>query len=37
MNDSLTDLRQNLSAPELVKKVDFLLQKMQNLKKTLPI
>lgn len=27
MNDSLTDLRQNLSAPELVKKVDFLLQK----------
>lgn len=33
MNDSLTDLRQNLSAPELVKKVDFLLQKNAELKK----
>ncbi len=33
MNDSLTDLRQNLSAPELVSKVDSLLQKNAELKK----
>ncbi len=33
MNDSLTDLRQNLSAPELVSKVDSLLQKNSELKK----
>lgn len=33
MNDSLTDLRQNLSAPELVSKVDYLLQKNAELKK----
>ena len=37
INDSLTDLRQNLSAPVLIKKVDFLLQKSSELKKTLPI
>ncbi len=33
MNNSLTDLRQNLSAPELVSKVDYLLQKNADLKK----
>ncbi len=33
MNDSLTDLRQKLSAPELVSKVDYLLQKNSELKK----
>lgn len=33
INDSLTDLRQNLSAPVLIKKVDFLLQKSSELKK----
>ncbi len=33
MNDSLTDLRQNLSEPELVSKVDYLLQKNAELKK----
>lgn len=33
MNGSLTDLRQNLSAPELVEKVDYLLQKNAELKK----
>ena len=32
MNDSLTDLRQNLTAPELVAKVDRLLQKNAELK-----
>ena len=35
INDSLTDLRQNLSAPVLIKKVDFLLQKSSELKKIL--
>ena len=33
MNESLTDLRQNLSAPELISKVDYLLQKSAELKK----
>ena len=33
MNNSLTDLRQDLSAPELVSKVDRLLQKNAELKK----
>lgn len=33
MNDSLTDLRQNLSAPELISKVDSLLQRNAELKK----
>ncbi len=33
MNDSLTDLRQKLSAPELVSKVEYLLQKNAELKK----
>ena len=33
MNGSLTDLRQNLSSPELVGKVDYLLQKNAELKK----
>lgn len=33
MNGSLSDLRQNLSAPELIEKVDFLLQKNAELKK----
>lgn len=33
MNGSLTDLRQNLSAPELVEKVDYLLRKNAELKK----
>lgn len=33
MNGSLTDLRQNLSAPELIEKVDSLLQKNAELKK----
>ncbi len=33
MNDSLNDLRKNLSAPELVSKVDHLLQKNAELKK----
>ncbi len=32
MNDSLTDLRQKLTAPELVAKVDFLLRKNSELK-----
>ncbi len=33
MNESLTDLRQNLTAPELLSKVDYLLQKNAELKK----
>ena len=33
INDSLTDLRQNLSTSEQLKKVDFLLQKSAELKK----
>ena len=33
MKDSLTDLRQNLSAPKLISKVDNLLQKNAELKK----
>ncbi len=33
MNGSLSDLRQNLSTPELVSKVDYLLQKNAELKK----
>lgn len=33
MNGSLSDLRQNLSSPELVSKVDYLLQKNAELKK----
>ena len=33
MNGSLIDLRQNLSAPELISKVDYLLQKNTELKK----
>lgn len=33
MNDSLTDLRQKLTAPELIAKVDYLLQRNAELKK----
>ncbi len=33
MNDSLTDLKQNLTSPELIAKVEYILQKNAELKK----